>query len=390
MKTATSRVTVLFAGGGTGGHLMPGLSVAQELRRLHGERVRVVFAGTDNGMERGMVEARGFEFAGLPNMRFDRTALGMPRWAVRSVGGLFAARRLVARLGPDVAVSLGGHAALAPSLAAVLANTPLALMEQNAIPGKTNRWLSWWAAEAYAPWAGIEAMFARPERVRVTGNPVRAELLHRPSREEAAARFGLDPARRTLLVMGGSLGAQAVNRAVIAALPHLEVESDRVQVLHGAGKTGFEEVRAAYEGRSIRACVLPFIEEMGAAYAACDLALCRAGGTSLAELTALGVPSVLVPLPIAANDHQRRNAAVVAGAGAALVQEQDDLDGRRLAFFLLNLMQNALCLSRMRMAGLALGRPNAATEIAQRLMELLPGGPTPVDVPAAVAGIGGT
>lgn len=383
-------MTVLFAGGGTGGHLLPGLSVAQELRRMHGNRVRAVFAGTDNGMERGMVEARGFEFAGLPNMRLDRSLLGMPRWAFRSVGGLVGARRLVTRLTPDVAVSLGGHAALAPSVAAVLAGIPLALMEQNAIPGKTNRWLSWWAAEAYAPWSGIEPMFARPERVRVTGNPIRTELMQRPGREEAAATFGLDPSRRTLLVMGGSLGALAVNRAVVDALPHLEAEADRVQILHGTGKVSYDEVRAGYDGRRVRSAVLPFIEDMGAAYAACDLVLCRAGGTSLAELTALGIPAVLVPLPIAANDHQRRNAQVVAGAGAALVLEQEDLDGRRLAAFLLNLLDNALCLTRMRAASLALGRPNAAAEIAQRLTDLLPGGPTPVGVTAQAAGIGGT
>jgi len=389
-KTATSRVTVLFAGGGTGGHLMPGLSVAQELRRLHGERVRAVFVGTADGMERAMVEARGFEFAGLPNMRMDRSVLGMPRWAFRSARGLVGARRLVTRLSPDVAVSLGGHASLAPSVASVLSGVPLALMEQNAIPGKTNRWLSWWAAEAYAPWPGIEAMFARPERVRVTGNPIRGELLQRPGRDEAAAKFGLDPDKRTLLVMGGSLGALAVNRAVIEALPHLEAEAERVQILHGTGKVSYDEVRAGYEGRRIKATVLPFIVDMGAAYAVSDLVLCRAGGTSLAELTALGIPAVLVPLPIAANDHQRKNAAVVAGAGAALIVEQGDLDGKRLAAYLLNLLDNALCLSRMRAASLALGRPNAAAEIAQRLMDLLPGGPTPVGVPAEAAGIGGT
>jgi len=382
-------MTVLFAGGGTGGHLMPGLSVAEELRRLHGERVRAVFAGTQEGMERGLVEARGFEFAGLANMRFSRTLLGMPRWAFRSAGGLVAARRLVGRLSPDVVVSLGGHAALAPSLAGVLANRPLALMEQNAIPGKTNRWLSWWATEAYAPWPGIERLFARPERVRVTGNPVRAEILRRPSREEAAAAFGLDPAKRTLLVLGGSLGALAVNRAVAEALPHLEAEADRIQILHSAGRTGFEEARAACRGRRLCAVTRPFIEEMGAAYAVCDLALCRAGGTTLAELTALGVPALLVPLPSAANDHQRRNAQVLAGAGGALIFEQEDLDGRRLAAFVLNLMENPLALSRMRAASLTLGRPHAAAEIARRLTDLLPGGTAPVGVPAA-AGIGGT
>jgi UDP-N-acetylglucosamine--N-acetylmuramyl-(pentapeptide) pyrophosphoryl-undecaprenol N-acetylglucosamine transferase len=171
--------------------------------------------------------------------------------------------------------------------------------------------------------------------------------------------------------MGGSQGAQTINRAVVAALPELEAESEWLQILHSAGQTSYEETAAAYAGRKIQSAVLPYVEDMAAAYAICDLAFCRAGGTTLAELTTLGVPAVLVPLPIAANDHQRRNASLVAGAGAALLMEQADFAQGRLAATLTGLLRNNECLGRMRAASLRLGRPNATKNVAERLVDLI-------------------
>jgi len=423
---AMSGFRVIFAGGGTGGHLMPGLSVAEELRRRlpPGSRVAFVCAGT--ALEKRMVEGRGFEFLALPSLK--RSGYSPPRhegtkngllgislerfswclgvlvaeieWAARAAGGLLAARRLIRRLRPDLIVSLGGHAAVAPSLAAALCGVPVAIMEQNALPGKANRLLSWWAREVYAPWPGTEPFFARPGRVRVTGNPVRADLL-RPRTRPAWEGFGLDRRKKTLLVMGGSQGAQFINLAVLAALPALEAESSWLQVLHSAGEGGYPAVAAAYAGKKIQSAVFPFIEDMASAYAVSDLALCRAGGTTLAELTALGVPAVLVPLPTAANDHQRRNASLVAGTGAALILEQADIFATksprhqekhcnlfpeseslvssclggvsegRLAAVLTGLLRNEECLARMRAASLRLGRPDAARNVADRIIGLL-------------------
>jgi UDP-N-acetylglucosamine--N-acetylmuramyl-(pentapeptide) pyrophosphoryl-undecaprenol N-acetylglucosamine transferase len=364
------RFTVIFAGGGTGGHLMPGLSVAEELRRANPYTSRIHFVGTTNPLERRLVESRQFDFLPLPSLRMTGSPAALPRWVMRSAGGLVEATRLVRRLQPDAVVSLGGYAAVAPSLAAALCGVPMAIMEQNALPGKTNRLLSWWAREVYAPWPGIESFFAYPERVHVTGNPVREDLPRRHS-SFGAAQFGLSPRKRTLLVMGGSLGAQTVNRAVVAALPELEAESDWLQILHGTGQTSYEETVAAYAGRKIQSAVLPYVEDMAAAYALCDLALCRAGGTTLAELTTLGVPAVLVPLPSAANDHQRRNASLVAGAGAALLMEQADFAKGTLAATLIGLLRNTECLARMRAASLRLGRPNATKNVAERLISLM-------------------
>lgn len=363
------KFTVIFAGGGTGGHLMPGLSVAEELRRRYPDS-RLVFVGTSSALEKRLVERRGFEFRALPSVKFGSSALDMAGWAARAGGGLWAARRLVGELRPQVIVSLGGHAALAPSLAGVLAGVPLALMEQNALPGKVSRVLSLWAREVYAPWPGMEETFHNPDRVVVTGNPVRGDLPHSRS-PEAAERFGLDPHKRTLLIACGSLGAQAVNRAVIEALPHLEAEKSWLQLLHSTGEVSYAETRAAYDRCAIGSAVLPFIDEMPAAYALCDLALCRAGGTTLAELTVQGVPAVLVPLPSAANDHQRKNASRVAGAGAAFLLDQADLSGERLAASLLNLLRNEETLQRMRAASLLIGRPKATDNVVARLVGML-------------------
>ncbi len=362
--------TALFAGGGTGGHLMPGLSVAEELRRAYPDHCRLCFVGTSNALERRLVESHGFEFLSLPSLKLAASPAAVPHWVMRMAGGLIGATRLIRRLRPDAVVSLGGYAAVAPSLAAALCDVPMAVMEQNAVPGKTNRLLSWWAREVYAPWPGIESFFAYPERVHVTGNPVREDLPRRRS-PHWAVQFGLNPHKCTLLVMGGSQGAHTINRAVVSALPELEAESEWLQILHSTGPTGYDETAAAYSGRKIQSAVLPYVEDMSAAYALCDLALCRAGGTTLAELTTLGVPAVLVPLPIAANDHQRRNASLVAGAGAALLMEQADFATGRLAATLVGLLRNDECLARMRAASLRLGRPNATKNVAERLMQLV-------------------
>lgn len=361
----TGYPTVLFAGGGTGGHLMPGLSVAAELRRrIPGSRP--VFVGTSGELERGVVELCGFEFHPLPSLKWPGTALGAPSWAFRSVSGLLGARKLVQRIQPDLVVSLGGHAALAPSLAARLSNIPLVILEQNAYPGKANRILSWWAREVHAPWPGIETFFAYPDRVHVTGNPVRRELNRAPDRR-LAARFGLSPRKKTLFVMGGSQGAWFINQTVLEALPRFDEHSSWLQILHSTGKGTFDRVREAYRRSKIQAAVLPFIDDMASAYAAASLVVCRAGGTTLAELTLLGVPAVLIPLPSATDDHQRHNAFRLAQKGAALLMTQAELAPDRLADVVVDLLSHEPRLARMRAASMSLGCPMATGNVVTRI-----------------------
>jgi UDP-N-acetylglucosamine--N-acetylmuramyl-(pentapeptide) pyrophosphoryl-undecaprenol N-acetylglucosamine transferase len=200
--------------------------------------------------------------------------------------------------------------------------------------------------------------------------------------------LNLDASKKTLLVMGGSLGAQAINHAVINSIPRFEAEASWLQILHSAGSANYEEVRQAWSRSKMQAAVYPFIEDMASAYSMCDLAFCRAGGTTLAELTALGVPAVLVPLPIAANDHQRRNASFVAGGGAAIIIDQADLVPERLSATLLNVLRNESCLARMRAASLRLGRPAATENVVARLLNLAHRRYTPVRVPTLFAATG--
>lgn len=362
--------TVLFAGGGTGGHLTPGLSVAQELQRRYPE-CRAVFAGTSRPIERRIVEQHGFNFFALPSVKFEGSALATPSWALRLTRGLLSAWRFLPQVRPDLVVSLGCYAALPPAISAALRNVPLVVMEQNATPGKANRLLSWWAREVYVPWPGTEMSFAHPERVHVTGNPVRADFLDKRHCRKLAQRFGLSPRKRTLLVLGGSQGARAVNRAIMDSVKRFQCEAPWLQVLHSAGETDCDTVRAAYKQQRIEAAVFPYIEDMASAYSLCDLAVCRAGGTTLAELTALGVPAVLVPHPFAAHDHQRRNASFVAGGGGAIIADEADLSNGKLGEILLDLLGNEPCLRRMRQASIRIGRPAAARNVADRLFALL-------------------
>ena len=364
------KFTVLFAGGGTGGHLTPGLSVAQEMQRLRPE-CRAVFAGTSRPLERRIVEGNGFEFFALPSVRYEGSALAAAGWVWRMSRGLASAWRFLPRVKPSLVVSLGCYAAVPPAISGVLRNVPLVVMEQNAIPGRANRLLSWWAREVYVPWPGTEGSFAHPERVQVTGNPVRAGLLEKRRSRRLAVRFGLSPRKRTLLVLGGSQGARAVNRAIVASLARFESEAPWLQVLHSTGELDYEFVRAAYGKRKIEAAVFPYIEDMASAYALCDLAVCRAGGTTLAELTALGVAAVLVPHPYAARDHQRRNASLVAGEGGAIIADESDFAAGKLTGVLLELLRNEPCLKRMRQASMRLGRQSAARHVAERIFGLL-------------------
>jgi UDP-N-acetylglucosamine--N-acetylmuramyl-(pentapeptide) pyrophosphoryl-undecaprenol N-acetylglucosamine transferase len=362
-------MAVLFAGGGTGGHLMPGIAVARELARRF-RRSRIAFAGTSKSLERRLVEGHGFAFVDLPSLKFDGSPLTAPRWALRAANGGWAAARLLRRFRPSLVVSLGGYAALAPSLMAALGRLPVVVMEQNAVPGKASRLLSWWAREVYVPWPGGEARFPHPERVHVTGTPVRCERHGRRNRQ-LAGRFGLNPRKRTLLVTGGSQGAAYINGCITGALDRFEAEASWLQILHHAGEGHAATVRAAYEGRKIEAAVLPYIDDMMAAWALCDLAFCRDGGTSLAEVTALGVPAVLVPLPTAAHDHQRHNAAVLVREGAALLAEEPDRGGAELAEMLIGLLRDEARLYAMEERALRIGRPAAAAKVVDRMVTVM-------------------
>jgi UDP-N-acetylglucosamine--N-acetylmuramyl-(pentapeptide) pyrophosphoryl-undecaprenol N-acetylglucosamine transferase len=308
---------IAFAGGVTGGHIAPGVALAEKvLESSPGSDV--LFAGVDNRVERRMIVRRGLRLVGVSDRRGKA---GVPGALVRSC-------RLFRSFRPDAVVGLGGVASAGPLSAGLLMRTPLVLMEQNVIPGRTNRWLARWARRICCQWP--EAARRLGPAAVATGSPVRSEIHAARNRDKADARaeLGLAPGRTTLLVLGGSQGAHAINGFLMGAAARL---AKRVQVVHAAGPADRPAVAQAYGAAGMKASVAGFFDEMDTAYAAADLAVSRAGALSIAELACAGVPAVLVPYPSARDDHQRANARAAAEQGWAVMADEPLLDPGGLA-----------------------------------------------------------
>ncbi|MBU0513849.1 MAG: undecaprenyldiphospho-muramoylpentapeptide beta-N-acetylglucosaminyltransferase, partial [Proteobacteria bacterium] len=300
---------VVMAGGGTGGHLFPGLAVARELERLAG--AEVMFIGSGRPLEVDVLSRAGYPLetirvAGL----MGRGPLAKLAVLIRLPGAVIEAGRILKNFGADLAMGLGGYSAGPVGLAAGRRQVPLVLLEQNVMPGRTTRWLCRRAARVFTSFPGTARILGEAKCV-LTGNPVR--------REVAAAAGAPRPAdgRFHLLVFGGSQGARAINQAMVQAAAALAGAADRLSVIHQTGPGQTAEVEAAYRGAGLQAEVHEFIHDMAAAYARTDLTVCRAGATTLAELSAAGVPAILIPYPFAAAGHQEQNARALAEAGAA-------------------------------------------------------------------------
>lgn len=357
-------IRLLLAGGGTGGHLYPGLAVAKELRRLR-PGTQVVLAGTGRPAETRALERLPIGHALLGARPFPRRLGALPGFAWALAGSIRRGIRLVRRFDPDLVVGLGGYSSAPPAIAARLAGRPVYLLEQNVVPGLANRWLSRLATEVLASFEESARHFPAQARVTAVGNPVRGEVtaprIH-PRRE-----LGLDETRTTLLVIGGSQGARGLNEAVLRMMPQLGQRREEIQVIHLSGEADARRLARAYDEAGVAACVRAFERDMATVYQAADLALARAGGTTIAELRACGLPSVLVPFPHAAEDHQRRNAEAVARAGGAVVLEEEDLGNGHL-HSLLTLLDDPACRARLAAGMRAQARPEAATRVARRLL----------------------
>lgn len=363
---------VLLAGGGTGGHIFPAITIAQTLQEQYGD-VEVLFVGAQGGLEATLVPKAGFPFVAVP-ARYLRRKLSaevfLTVWTAWR--GFREAWRIVSRFRPHVAVGTGGYVSGPVMAAAALRGIPVVLQEQNALPGLTTRLLARSARRIALGSADAARYFPADGRVAVTGNPIRREILT-AGRKEALAALGLDPAKKTLLVFGGSQGGRTINRAMVEAAPALLRRGD-VQIIHQTGPAGFADVVSAAgdgvarleEHRAVAGHwhILSFIHEMPLAYAVADLVVCRAGAITLAELTAKGLPAVLVPYPYAAERHQDANAAELARAGAAVVVADAEVSGARLLEILHPLLDDDGRRRRMAEAARRLGRPDAARQIA--------------------------
>ena len=350
---------VLIAAGGTGGHVYPALATARELAD---RSVPVVWLGTKAGLEGRVLPGTGIvvEWLEIAALR-GKGWLGWLTGPWRLVKAVLAARRVIRRRRPRAVLGLGGYVAAPAGIAARMAGVPLVIHEQNAVPGLANRLSARWAARILTGFPG--AFSGAAEWV---GNPVRSEIAALPPPEtRMAARTG----RSRLLVLGGSQGALALNRAVPAAVAALAVER-RPEILHQAGAATVERARAAYREAGVDADVVEYIEEMDRAYAWADLVVARAGALTIAELAAAGVGAVFVPLPWAADDHQTANARFLAAAGAAEVLPQKDLEEGALADLLAGLLADRERLLRMAVAARGLARPDAASRVADACLEV--------------------
>ena len=359
----TMALRLLFVGGGTGGHVVPALAVAEAVRRRRpGATVR--FAGTSRGVEARMVPRSGYALEMIPVIGLKRSLHpDLLRFPWMLLKGLYRALKLVIRYRPHVVFCTGGYVSGPVGIAAWALGVPLVLHEQNSFPGVTVRALSRTAVQVHLAF-GDAARRVGGRAKTVTGNPTR-QGWERVDRADARRAFGLAADRRTLIVVGGSQGARGINLALMDALPALM--NTEAQILWQAGRLDAQRVAEATQTWPQRVAVREFIDDMAAAYSAADLALTRAGGMTLAELTRMGVPAVLVPLPTAAENHQEYNARSLVRAGAARMVRQADLDGATLAGMVSGLMDDAVALTEMAACSRALGAPDAADRIVDAM-----------------------
>jgi UDP-N-acetylglucosamine--N-acetylmuramyl-(pentapeptide) pyrophosphoryl-undecaprenol N-acetylglucosamine transferase len=352
--------TILIMAGGTGGHVFPGLAVADEMR---GRGWTVVWMGSRGGLEARLVPERGYavEWIRAAALR-GKGLVAKLLLPLNLLVGFWQSARAIFRIRPDVVLGMGGYVAFPGGMMASLLARPLAVHEQNAIAGLVNRVL-----------AGVadKAMVAFPDALKNaewTGNPVRADIAALAS---PAARYAARSGPLRLLVVGGSLGAQALNDAVPKALALL-AEDVRPFVLHQAGEKNLADLEKNYRSAGVRGELVAFIEDMARGYAEADLVICRAGAMTVSELAAGGIASVLVPFPYAVDDHQTANARFLADQGAAVLLSQKELSAEGLAKLLRSLDRKAL--AGMAQKAKALGKPDAARVVAERCMALA-GGP---------------
>jgi UDP-N-acetylglucosamine--N-acetylmuramyl-(pentapeptide) pyrophosphoryl-undecaprenol N-acetylglucosamine transferase len=357
---------VIIAGGGTGGHLFPGVAVGKEvLNRYPGSEILFVTAGremetnilADAGFQRATVAVEGIKGLGWPEAL--KAMLKLPY-------GLGQAVNIIGRFSPDLVVGVGGYSAGPVCLAARLMGVPVAVHEQNSFPGLTNRLLSRVAHMVFISFKESRDYFPA-RQVFLTGNPIREDFL------EGDEGKGKENTAFTILVTGGSQGARAINKAFLGALEIMKYRGRDPEVIHQTGEKDFDWVREEYRKRGLRGDIMPFIKDMRQAYLRADIFLGRAGAGTIFELAAMGKPSILIPYPYAANNHQDTNARVLAGVGGAEVLLQENLTPERLAGLLTGYMDDEGALRKMGERVRTAAKPGAAKAIVDHLEGMLSG-----------------
>ena len=367
---STGARRLLVAGGGTGGHLFPGITIAQEFLARH-QQNRVLFVSTGNPFEQATLAKIGYPLrtisvAGLKGQGLWRKFKSLSLIPV----GIWQSMAILKSFKPDLVLGVGSYAAGPIVLAAWLINIPVVLHEQNILPGITNRVLSRFARRIYVSFENTTGGFAS-DKVRVTGNPVRKEILRTAKADHpnhGRASSSDTPIR--LFILGGSQGAHAINMAMIDAIPSIN-EKKRLRIVHQTGTADESQVKAAYASHGIDAVVNSFFQDMDRQYHSADLVICRAGATTVAEITAIGKAALFIPFPFAADDHQKLNAAALTSRGAAEMIEEKDLTAEKLAERINYYAEHTDSLTRMADEAMRLGKPAAAQQIVEDCYQLL-------------------
>lgn len=356
---------LVVGGGGTGGHLFPGIAIAQAFKSRHPENA-ILFVNAGRPLEKTVLTDLGWSQSAISIEGIK----GRGRWtqvkaAFKVPGAVWHAYRTIKRFRADVVLSVGGYSAGPVAAAATLCGIPTVLHEQNRLPGVTNRILGRWVNRIYLSFEESREYFDT-NKVKVTGNPVRDEILSLADQPVAPNEGKIF----TILIVGGSQGAHAINQAVVDALPAIK-ETDQVRFVHQTGPEDAAQIKEAYAQFGINATVSAFFSDMAQQYQKADLIICRAGATTVAEITVVGKAAIFIPFPFAADDHQTQNAQALVDAGAAEMIRQEDLDGQAIAKLIHGYNENRVLLLDMAARARALGRPDAAGVIVDDIFELL-------------------
>lgn len=364
---------VILSGGGTGGHIYPALTIADQIKRLRPD-AEIIFVGTEQGLEKDIIPRYGYPLRFIEVAGFKRSlSLDTLRSFCKMFEGLWDARKIISEEKPDLVIGTGGYVCGPIVWMAAKYGIPTCIQEQNAMPGVTNKILAGSVKKVFLGYKEAEKYFAgKPAKLEYTGNPIRTEILE-CERKEAYAELGLDPSKKTILVSGGSRGARSIN----TAMQDVEIAlsgREELQVLHATGDINYEKYMADIKqkgGVGDNIIIKPYLHNMPKALAVADLAVFRAGAIGLAELMAKGIPSILVPYPYATANHQEFNAKAVEAKGAARVVLDKEITGEKILEIVEELLLHETELKNMAAAAKELGRPEAAANIAKQALELL-------------------
>jgi UDP-N-acetylglucosamine--N-acetylmuramyl-(pentapeptide) pyrophosphoryl-undecaprenol N-acetylglucosamine transferase len=369
LDCAQRSLRIAIAGGGTGGHLFPGIAIAQEFRHRNAA-TRIIFVSTGNPLERSVLAKAGIELdcitaAGIKG----RGIWNQLKSTAKIPIGILESMRIIKKFGPDLAIGLGSYSAGPVIIGAWLQRIPTVVHEQNILPGITNRILSHFAKRIYISFENTESSL-QSKKVLWTGNPVRSELLAGADRSQNGEKNAGGDRLFTILIIGGSQGAHRINMAVIEALPDLKGK-EHLHFIHQTGAADAETVGEAYRRHQIGCTVQPFFDNMAELYRQTDLLICRAGATTVAEITALGKAVIFIPFPYAADDHQVLNARRLSGEGAAEMIIEKDLDGKILSEKIAYYAAHPAALNDMAARARRFGRPDAAKLIVDDCYKLV-------------------